>query len=140
MNKTELTKRKIHGFGFDYDDNGNLTGIIFTVSHTIRKLHKFFPTVQVFTECFSEDGYGNCYILCKLSSDFKHVSSISYIIDEFKYQYKAEINGEDIFNDEELNLIKNEVKQILDNLNYMMATVNLRMSREKLQKILKKFE
>lgn len=140
MNKTELTKRKLHGFGFNYDNSGILTGIMFKTSPNIRKIRKLFPTIQILDECFSEDGFGDSYILCRLSSDFKHVSKISYVIDEFKYEYKTEINGEDIFNDEELNIIKNEVKQILDNLQYMMTTVDLRMSREKLRKFLKKFE
>ena len=125
MNKTELTKRKIRDYDFVWND-GSLVGIKFTISHTIKKLHKFFPTIQIFHECFDEDGFGECYIMCKFSSDFKQVSSITYVIYEFKYNYKKEINCEDIFNEEEINLIKDEVARILYNLRYLMYSVNLR--------------
>lgn len=130
MNKTELTKGKIKDYNFEFED-GNLVGISFTTSHTIKKLHSLFPDARMLYECFDEDnGFCKCYIMCKLSYDFKQVSSITYVITEwdidYDSEYRIEINGYDIFNDEEISLIKDEVKTIFNNLLCLMHSVNLR--------------
>lgn len=130
MNKTELTKRKIKNYNFEFED-GNLVGISFMTSHTIKKLHSLFPDARMLYECFDEDnGSCKCYIMYKLSSNFKQVSSITYVITEwdidYDREYRIEVNGYDIFNDEEISLIKNEVKRIFDNLLCLMYSVDLR--------------
>lgn len=134
MNKTELTKGRITGYGFACDDTNliGMTGVLLTTSPHIRKIRRLFPTTQIFDECFSESGMGECYIQCDLSPDFKQISSITYHIHEFKYEYDAVINGEDIFNDTELCLIKDEVKRVLDNYQWIRIHIDLGKSRKNL--------
>lgn len=138
MNKTELTKRKLHGYGFKQDKG--FAEITFGISSNIKKINRLFPTFQIYDECFKADGFGMCYIHCKISSDYKEVTSITFIIDEFKYQYKAEINGENIFNEEELNLIKDEALRIIDNARYVIfeSDLDLRMNKDKLRRFISK--
>ena len=133
MNKTELTKRKILGYNPEFED-GHLIGISFTTSHTIKKLKPLFQTYKDWYQCFDKDDVWNkCYIMCKLSSDFKQIDSITYVIELFDDDYmcwhKKEINGYDVFNNEEITLIKDEVNKIFDNLRWLMFAVNLRKMR-----------
>lgn len=116
-NKTELTKRKIHACEV-LDNKNSLLEIIFTTSSNIRKIRKLFPTVQILNECF-DDCYemGECYIRCEISPDYKQITNITYFINCFKYDYKAETRGKDVFNDEELGIIKDEALKVLDKYN-----------------------
>lgn len=110
-NKTELTKRNLHGGGV-FDNKMNLLFVEFRIPF-INKITRLFHDVRILDECTNKySGMGECYIKCMFSSDFKNVTSTTYIIDCFKYDHREEINCEDIFNDEELNIIKEEAIRI----------------------------
>ena len=118
-NKTELTKRKMRG---TVSMEGGRPHVVFVTNPTIKKINNLFPDFLTWVQCFDEygDGFGRANIRCEFSDDFKELTSMNYIIDEFKYDWHKKIPCEDIFNEEELHLIREQAFKIMNKYNEVL--------------------
>lgn len=111
-NKTEITRDKIYG-RLIYDYFGGVS-VFFLTDKNINKINKLFPTKQIFEACFDpKRRLSDSYIQCIPSKDYKQIIAIGYVIYCYPYNYRANIDVKDIFNEEELKMLEEEALKIL---------------------------